>query len=327
MTRWRDETRLPVCAALAVVAALFSPSTVLAQPPRVVRVIAPAACGDEAALRARVAVQIAGARVEDMPVLDVALTVAEQEGGFRAELVLREADVETERTLADARCDVVFDAAALVIAFALVPGLALDEPDAVVEPPAALEPDPVAPASQVPPTERAPSVSGALRLAAHGSVGVLPGVVVGGELAGAVLIDWFRLELGVRGTPFAGARFAAAGSAGADLGMAAGLVRVCGMAAPVTAIELGGCVGVEAGAAFGRGVGLSSPTDAAAPWVALDGALRASWVPWPFLAFLLEVQALVPVVRPVFTVAGLGVLARPEPVGGALRLGLELRFR
>lgn len=327
MTSWRDDTRRLVCAALAVVAVLLSPSTVLAQAPREVRVLAPAACGGEAELRARVAVHVAGAHPEHMPVLDVALSVAEHEGGFRAELALREAEVETERTLADARCDVVFDAAALVIAFALVPGLALREPDDPAERDTVVAPDPVVPATQVSASDGAPAASGALRLAAHGSVGVLPGVVVGGELTGALLIDWVRLEVGVRGTPFAGARFAAAGSAGADLGMAAGLVRVCGMAAPATALELGGCLGVEAGAAFGRGVGLSSPTDAAAPWVALEGALRTFWVPWPFLAFLLELQALVPVVRPVFTVAGLGVLARPEPVGGALRLGLELRFR
>jgi hypothetical protein len=301
---------------------IAAPCIARAQAPRELRVIAPASCGGDAELRERVAQHVAGARVEEMPVLDVTLTVTEVDGTFRGEVVLREAGVETQRALSDVRCEVVFDAAALVIAFALVPGLALGEPEAVDAP----EPEPPAPTEPTEPRESS-ALSGALRLSAHGSIGVLPGVVVGGELAGALLYDWARLELGVRGTPFAGARFAVAGSPGGDLGMAAALVRGCGMAAPIPVLELGGCVGLEAGAAFGQGVGLSAPTDAAAPWVAAEGALRITWVPWPFVAFLLEIQALVPIVRPVFTVAGLGVLHRPEPVSGALQLGIELRFR
>lgn len=292
------------------------------QAPRELHVDAPPACADESALRARITAHLAGADPSSMPVIDAQLTIIEVEESYRAELVLREEGVEARRALADRRCDVVLDAAALVIAFALVPGLALGEPE-----PAPVEPPVVDAPTDPPTTDARARVSGALRLAAHGSIGVLPGIVVGGELAGAIVIDWFRLELGVRGTPFAGARFAASATLGGDLGMATALVRGCGMAAPDPALELGACVGLEAGAAFGHGVGLSRPTDAAAPWVAIEGGLRATWVPLPFLAFLLEIQALVPVVRPVFSVAGLGVLYRPEPVSGALQLGVELRFR
>jgi hypothetical protein len=105
-----------------------------------------------------------------------------------------------------------------------------------------------------------------------------------------------------------------------------GLVRARGVGAPTANLELAAGGGIEAGAALGTGVGITDPRSASAPWVALEAAAGIAWVPSPYVALFLEIESLVPVVRPVFTVAGIGVLYRPEPVGGALRLALELRI-
>ena len=304
---------------------LLPTSTTQAQVPGpyALRVEAPTACGDERSVRVRIDRLIAGAGSEPMPLIDVLLRVSETSGIFSGALRIEEAGAAVERTLTDASCAVVMDAAALVVAFALVPGLSAGDPEEAAAPASEASPAP----ESAPPAGSSVELTGAVRLSAVGMIGVLPGVVVGGEIAGALRFASFHVELGALGTPFAGARFAAPTPLGGDLGIVLGFMRGCGVAAPASVVELGGCLGLQGGAAFGHGVGISAPTDAVAPWLAVTGALRVAWLPWPFLVLLLEAEALVPLVRPVFTVAGLGVLHRPEPVAGAIRIGLELRFR
>jgi hypothetical protein len=167
---------------------------------------------------------------------------------------------------------------------------------------------------------------GALRLSAHASLGSLPGAALGPELGGALLWGALRVDLALRGVvPLTGARFGGSTALGGDLGLIALLARASARLA-LGNLELWAGGGAEVGAALGRGVGISEPRDASAPWVALEAAAAIAWVPAAAVALALEVEVLVPVVRPVLTVAGLGTLFRPDPVAGALRLCLELRF-
>lgn len=258
------------------------------------------------------------------PVVTASVTITSSDGAFDSEIVIREEGHETRRRLRDASCRVLAEGTAVVIAMALVPGLEVAAAAPTASPATTTDDTDTTTAAE-PPASTA-GIGGALRLAAHGSLGALPGVVIGGEIAGAIRIDALRIELAARGVPLLGARFAVDPSLGGDLGIAVGLVRAMGVLVVDPRFELLGGGGVEVGAALGRAVGISDPRDAASPWVALEAAIGLAWVPWPVIALVLEVEAMVPLVRPVFTVTGIGVLYRPEPVAGGLRIGLEFRF-
>jgi hypothetical protein len=289
-----------------------------AQCARPVAYEAPPACPPRAALGARLDEYLRSAPPGAvLPAIDARVRIT---GAFEAEIVLVDGGDETRRSISDPSCSVLVDAAALIVAVALVPDLAVVL--APPRPPRDREQD-LAPETPAPSTS---ALGGAIWLGAHGSLGVLPGVVVGGELGGAVRSGALRIEAAVRGVPLVGARFAVDPSIGGELGIVVVLARVLGVAVLDPVLELRGGGGVEAGVALGRGVGITDPRDASAPWVAIEAAVGAAWVPWPAVALVLDVEALVPIVRPVFTVAGTGTLFRPEPVAGAVRLALELRF-
>lgn len=285
-----------------------------------------ASCPSAAEAQAQLRAALRDAPTGELPAIASSITIHHAEDAFVATVVLREAGVEEHRSLRDADCRVVARAAILVVAVALFPEL-VPPPDAPPEPPAAdagpgeaAEPEDVASSG---PTEI--QLHGSLWLAAHGSLGVLPGLAVGAELAGSLALDALRIDLAVRGLPFVAARFEAAPSLGANVSELVGLLRARGAWAVASQLELGAGGGVEGGAVLGTGVGITDPRQSNAPWIAIEASARLAWVPWRELAMFLEIEALVPVVRPVLTVGGLGVLFRPEPVAGALRVGVEVR--
>lgn len=316
--------------ALIVVLSLGT-SPVSAQGVPEVALVAPPECADGETLRRHLAEALAAGGAGAVPEVEVAVEIRRGVEGYAAVVTLREREHETRRELADPSCAVLGDAVVLVIAVALVPELdpAL-VPDVHAEPgddgtgrPATLAEPRTTPAALASP---GPRVSGVLRLAAHGSLGALPGVALGGEVGGGIRYDALRLDVAVRALPLVGARFAVDPALGADVALALGLLRALGVATPDPLLELYAGGGIEVGAAFGRGVGISVPRDAAAPWVALESAVGVAWLPWAAVALVLEAEVIVPVVRPVFFASGLGVVYRPEPVCGALRLGVEARF-
>lgn len=280
-------------------------------------------CPTEAEVRARLRDALRDVPAGDLPPIEPSISIVRDDDLYVATVVLREDGYDDRRVLTDPDCGVLAQAATLVVAVALAPATAITrEAPSPQEPETrdlVLEPDlaPVAPTGD--------AVHGSLWLAAHGSYGVLPGAAIGVELAGSLAIESLRLDLAVRGLPFVGARFAGAPSLGGNVAELVGLVRARGVAIAVEHLELAAGGGIEAGAVVGAGVGISDPRSSAGPWVALEAAAGISWVPWRDVAFFLEIEAIVPVVRPVFSVAGIGVLYRPEPVAGALRIGIEVR--
>lgn len=293
-------------------------------------------CPTSDAVRARLDELLRAAPAGELPPIVSSIQISAEGDGYVATIVMREEAYEDRRALADVDCAVLADAAVFVVAVALYPGVTREGTAPLVAPDPTVASTAVADATAEPPRPGSEPVTpeptgervmlGSVWLAVHASYGVLPGVAVGGELGGSIAFEHLRIDLAARGLPFVGARFGGSPLLGGDIAQVVGLVRARGVAAPVPNLELAAGGGIEAGAALGTGVGISDPRSASAPWVAIEGVLGIAWVPSSFVALFLEIEALVPIVRPVFTVAGIGVLYRPEPVGGALRLALELRI-
>ena len=311
----------------------LAPLTVRAQPPSQLTYAAPASvCPLEETVRERLETLIRSVPAGELPAIDSTIQIAADGDAFVATIVMHEGSYEDRRSLRDADCAVLTEAAVFVVAVTLFPGLVRPAPTST---PAPSEADldevaEVAPATEppelVPEVPAARVMLGSVWLAAHTSYGVLPGVAIGGELGGSIAFDPLRIDVALRGLPLVGARFGGSALLGGDIAQIVGLVRARGVGVPTANLELAAGGGIEAGAALGTGVGITDPRSASAPWVALEAAAGIAWVPSPYVALFLEIEALVPVVRPVFTVAGIGVLYRPESVGGALRLALELRI-
>lgn len=321
--------------ATVTIAVLASAEPSRAQTRRVnVTVTGPVGCPTSAAVAARVAAYLR--HVESsvaLPQIEARLVLRTDGAAVVGTLTMVEAGSATERELRDARCATVADAAALVIALALVPGLEVPSVDVSAETDAALVADGVpavgeedgdaSDADGAAAARRQIAVS--IRAGARGSVGLLSRVAAGAELAVALRGPAWRAELALRTLPPVGARYSSDATFGGDLFAATAALRGCGVFG-VDRLELLGCAGVDAGAVFGSGFGVSAPANSAAPWFAIEGAVGLGWALHANFALLLELAVLVPVVRPVFTVAGLGELHRPAAAGGALSLGAELRF-
>lgn len=283
---------------------------------------APRGCPTADEVRGRLDELLLSAPAGELPAIVSRIEIAREATGYAASVVMREDAYEDRRALGDEDCALLAEAAVLVVAVALVPGLTPTLPTPSSPAPAPEDGEPPEPTS----TPDVRTMLGSVWLALHTSYGVLPGVAVGGELGGSIAFQSLRIDAAVRGLPFVGARFGGSPLLGGDIAQVVGLLRARGVGVPMANLELAIGGGLEAGAALGTGVGLSDPRSASAPWVAIEAAAGIAWVPSPYVAVFLEIEALVPVVRPVFTVAGVGVLYRPEPIGGALRLALELRI-
>ena len=339
---------MAVIAAMTIASVLASAEPSRAQTRRVdVTVTGPASCPTSASVAARVAAYLRDVEPSvALPEIEARLVLRSEGAAIVGTLTMIEAGSATERELHDALCATVADAAALVIALALVPGLEVPSVDASAEtsgsgldPAGATARD--ADAAQVvgegdreghsdasdadtAATPRA-QIAASIRIGARGSVGLLSRIAAGAELAVAVRGAAWRVELALGALPPVAARFTSDAAFGGDLAAATAALRGCGVFG-VDRLELLGCAGVDVGAVFGSGFGVSAPANSAAPWLAIEGAIGLGWALHANFAVLLDVALLVPIVRPVFAVAGLGELHRPAAVGGALSLGAELRF-
>ncbi len=123
------------------------------------------------------------------------------------------------------------------------------------------------------------------------------------------------------------ARFEDTPSVGADLRLAMGVLRGCGVITTARApLEIPVCGGLEVGALLGRGVGFVTVRDGAVPWLALDVAPSLVWVPRPWLAMSLTVEPWVALLRGRMRVDDGTSLWRPFPVGLRAFGGVEVRF-
>jgi hypothetical protein len=281
-----------------------------------------------------------GARASAGAALPVQADVRREDGRWRLDLtVVGDAGTRSRRLTADS-CEVVVDAAAFIVAQALV-GASVPPPP---EPAPAIEPAPPGPpaiatmpievieavledggVAVVPspgPRPRA-SLRGALRLRGGVSGVGLPGLQAAfGVVAGVVAARW-RVELTTLGRLPART---AAGPGTARLAMWAVGARGCGVLR-ARRLEVPLCTGAEVGQTLGRSEGLLQNGGAAVVWAAVTASPGLAWAPRPWLALVLEAELAVALVRHDWVIRGLPPFERwlgPVDVRGSA--GVELRL-
>lgn len=289
-------------------------------------------------------------------------TIAREPGGFRLDLEVRSDDRVDRRTLRDGRCQVLAEATALILATTVDPTLSTGEgppplppetsrtwpdepvsssmlesttspgpappaaPAPIAPPPAA--PDPLAaPAPAPPPPRPAPDrLRVGLRLSGVFDQGGLPGPTGGPGLAVGVLRRAWRVELGVGTLAPRVARPDPDLAPGARLSLWTASVRACGVAGPRRRLELAACGALEAGALLATGVGIIDARTRAQPWLAVVVGPELAFVPAPRLALTIGVDAVLPVLRALFTLDGVGTVFHGNPAAFRGIVGVQLRL-
>lgn len=317
---------------------------------------APLGCPERAEVRADLDRFLGGRPGADALVARVDIVGAGDEGGFVA--TVRVAGFAA-RTLRGGDCRVLARAAALVIAVAVDP-LALaarvddlanepgDAPSPLPEPAAAGEPPiPVEGPSAASPVEPPPAPRGgppppsgrgitaadprARSVVTH-AIGVRGGALYGaaGRIAGAVALvydlDRGPLRFEARAVYGAPRRVDYPDGVGVDVQSLAIGALAC-LAPERRWLRVPICGGVEAGPAFGLGIGAAEVRRRASAWAsALVGVGLVARV-HPRVAVTLAGELGVALRRPAFHVGDRAVLVRAPPVGGRVLLGLEFRVR
>lgn len=315
---------------------------------------APAGCPDGAAVRRALAGYLGEApRAEAGAAVKAVARVTRSVGAYRLVLRMETASGIDERETTAADCALLVDATAVIVAVAVDPATVLGrgdaapqpvapEPEPEPEPPEPTEPEPIEPAVEPAPApvvepivdaatpEPAPTPERRARFGVRVSggvdVGVLPGLAGGLRVAGSAFGRLWRAEL--RGDYW----FPRTATVAEGIGGRVSLFGVGGRGCVVpgvarVALEFPLCAGLESGAMRGDPVGdrVASPTTSRRFWLAADGSAGVAWAPRRFLAFVLQAELVVPLVRAGFRV-GEREVHRADPVAGRGLLGVEARF-
>ena len=321
---------------------------------------APAACPDDAAMRAQVARWL-GRPLDENEAAHAhgVVTTREREPGRPIEFELRLTVTTPEaaplvRVLVDRDCSVLAEAAALSIAIVIDPEAAMRVPDElppepapepavpppvpvpVVVPPSrepAPAPAPSAGSRRTPvrctprPGRRKPGSIPCLAIVADVGlqVGTLPrvGPTVGGRLS-AVFPRWV-IGLGVQHLFAQPARVQSDPPKGGDIALTHAMLEAC-VRLGFRRAEFPLCGDLEAGAFVGRGVGVSTTATARVPWLAARVGAAAMIAPLRRLALGLRVDAVIPVVPYRFTIDGLGTVYKPGTIGARAGFVIEARL-
>jgi hypothetical protein len=283
------------------------------------------------------------------PDLEVVGRIATEATGLLLVLEFRQ-PVERERELRASSCAELQDAAAVVLAVTIDPLVPLaetptrppeaepatePEPEPEPAPEPALEPTPApepaleptpAPSPPAPTSRRTKSEIGlALRISGGIEYRALPSIAGGPALALAVWRGALRVELVGAWWLTGTSHVDTAPDVGATLSLGWVAPRVCGVArAGRVAFPL--CVGVELGGMRAAAFGTADARTRTLAWIAPEfgGAARVELS--RSLALWIGVDGAIPLVRQVFTIAGLGEIHRTPPFVFQVLLGLEIRL-
>lgn len=295
----------------------------LAPPAEPVHWDAPEACPDARQL-IEDAEALSGRTVADAVGLEVRGTVRPSAGGsWVLSLTISTPSGAQARELEAGSCEDLTDVAATLLA------VALQEP-AVVPPPAPPQeepPPPKLPEATPPPVSDGEPVApwrAVLGVTASVGLGPLPGPAAALSISAGAERGRGRVEAEAEFWLPRDARVAD-GEAGGSIALWTVGARGCGVPG-VGRVRVPLCAGVQAGQMVGRGERLDAPRRAALPWLAGEVVAGLRVGVHPNLALRADLSALVPVLRPGFTVDGLGTVHRAALVGGTGGLGLEARF-
>ena len=267
---------------------------------------APAECPDHAELVSRVEQALGDAVTAN---LTASARVTRAADSFSARLRITSAAGFAERTLEGARCDIVADSVALVIAMSA---------------PRSAGPKP-APSNVSPVGATMPGLT--FRLSAHGtaSIGTLPriGLGVGGTLALEAL-SALRLELG--GTYYVPQIATFTGvEAGAHFSALRVGARGCGLWA-IRPLDLGACLGAQLQRIEGKGFGGAVPRSGAALYLGPSVGVFVRLHVWRSLAVHVAADAVWFFTRQRFVFGGLGPLFQPARSSFQVFIGPEVQF-
>lgn len=317
----------------AVVAALLAlrasaPEPVDAAPPAVaIHWEGPPECGPRDELVARIEGLLGRPLGQPGdPELEVVGRVEADPDGLRLVLEFTR-PVERVRELHGKTCGELRDAAAVVLAVTIDPLVPLEEPEPEStpepEPEPTPEPEPQPTLEPTPP--RKEPIELRLRFAGGVQYRALPWVAGGPSLALGLRWRALRAELVGAWWLTRAARFEQQPEVGATISLGWVAARACGV--PTTArVAFPLCAGVELGGVRAVPFGIAAARARTLPWIAaeLGGALVVA-LPGP-LALWIGVDGVIPLVRPGFTIAGLGELHRVPAFAIQSLVGLEIRF-
>ncbi|WAS90763.1 hypothetical protein [Nannocystis punicea] len=317
-----------------------------AAPDELLRWEAPAACPGRGALERAVVADLGRPLTAGDAEAVTARATARRRPDRRweLELILEPRDAApVARTVVAERCELLVDAAALMIAVAIDPDL-LAEPAPAAAPLArpvddiplavpVVRDSPAAPPLARPPStdlarpvgRPAPALRGTLAVAAGLDVGALPRPAPGFVVRLGFLARRVRAEVGAGHWLEQSVRVAGTGTGG-DLRLTAAQLLACPRLA-LRRVEFPLCAGLELGAMRGRGVGVVTPTVDRVVWLAVLADARVQWVPVPRLALGLQLGLAAPLLAARFRLRGEdGDLHRAAPVAFRGAFAIELRF-
>ena len=149
------------------------------------------------------------------------------------------------------------------------------------------------------------------------------------DVAGGLLQDRrveLRVELGASYFPGRAGRFISYQSAGANVDVFLGYAAACWTLLSTTRFTLAPCAGVSVGRVHGASFGVTTPGEAAAPYVTLNGAGRLTTRLSTHVSLLVGLEGAVSVARPELVVTGIGPLYSPNAIVMRLSAGPEFRF-
>jgi hypothetical protein len=298
---------------------------------------APPECGSRAEFVERIEVLLGRplGQVGD-PDLEVVGRIAIEATDLLLVLEFRQ-PVARVRELRASSCAELQDAAAVVLAVTIDPLVPLAETPArppEAEPATEPEPEPElaptpAPVEPSPPASTSPHTKPALALALRISGGVqyraLPTIAGGPSLALAVWRGALRAELVGAWWLTGTSHVDAAPEVGATLSLGWVAPRVCGVAS-AGRVTFPLCAGVELGGMRAAAFGTADARTRTLVWIAPEfgGATRVELS--RSLALWIGLDGAIPLVRQVFTIAGLGEIHRTPPFVFQALLGLEIRL-
>jgi len=271
---------------------------------------APAACPDEAAVRARIAQRL-GRELDD---LAIRIDVAQLGSRFVAQV-----DVGGDvRTLASSRCDDLADAVAVIVARAAGEHHAAPRRLAMRDP----EPEVVVHTALEAPHARAWSIGA--RVSGVSGIGLIPEVGLGAELAITLRRHSTMAELAATRWALSEAQLHAGAPAHVDVGLDVTAMRVGWRSEQM---PLRGWASVEVGTMYGNGVSLANAQVGQGRWVAAGTGFGVAWPMTRWLRLVGSTEVMLALERVRFSLSDGQVVYAPAPMSARATCGIEVGWQ